>query len=101
MLESALFRAQTGYYEDILAEAAALWESLSQNHPSIDGNKRTAVAVVYTFLKINGWEAGGEAWAEAVDRIAGLYDKGEFRFENLLAWLRRNMRQVRQTEEGF
>ena len=41
-LDAALFRPQTGYYADIIAEAAALWESLSQNHPFVDGNKRTA-----------------------------------------------------------
>lgn len=98
MLESALFRPQTGYYEHILAEAAALWESLSQNHPFLDGNKRTAAAVVYTFLKINGWEASPEAWAGAVDHISGLYERGAFRFDNLLAWLRQNMRQLDQRE---
>jgi len=38
-LESALFRPQSGYYKDIIQEAAALWESLSQNHPFVDGNK--------------------------------------------------------------
>jgi len=32
-LEAALFRPQTGYYEDIVAEAAALMESLAINHP--------------------------------------------------------------------
>lgn len=26
LLEAALFRPQTGYYEDLIAEAAALWE---------------------------------------------------------------------------
>lgn len=40
-LESALARPQTGYYDDLIQEAAALWESLSQNHPFIDGNKRS------------------------------------------------------------
>ena len=94
MLESALFRPQTGYYEDLLAEAAALWESLSQNHPFVDGNKRTAVAVVYTFLMINGWQASEAAWSTAVGYIAGLYERGEFHFEHLLAWLRENMRRV-------
>jgi death-on-curing protein len=39
-LESALARPQTGYYHDLIQEAAALWESLSQNHPFVDGNKR-------------------------------------------------------------
>lgn len=53
-LEAAVFGPQTGYYPDVVAEAAALWESLSQNHPFIDGNKRTAFASMYTFLAING-----------------------------------------------
>ncbi len=39
-LESALARPQTGYYRDLIEEGAALWESLSQNHPFIDDNKR-------------------------------------------------------------
>ena len=43
-LEAALFRPQTGYYEDIVAEAAALMESLAINHPFVDGNKRIAFA---------------------------------------------------------
>lgn len=42
-LESAIARPQSGYYANIIQEAAALWESLSQNHPFIDGNKRTAM----------------------------------------------------------
>jgi len=42
-LEAAVFRPQTGYYEDSIAEAVALFESLIQNHPFIDGNKRTAL----------------------------------------------------------
>ena len=47
-VESALYRPQTGYYRDLIEEAAALWESLSQNHPFVDGNKRTAFAATYT-----------------------------------------------------
>jgi hypothetical protein len=39
-LETALYRAQSGYYADLIEEAAALWESLAQNHAFIDGNKR-------------------------------------------------------------
>jgi Fic family protein len=39
-LESAIFRPQTGYYSDLIAEAAALFESLAINHPFIDGNGR-------------------------------------------------------------
>jgi death-on-curing protein len=34
-LESALFRPQTGYYRDIVEEAAALMESLAINRPFV------------------------------------------------------------------
>jgi death-on-curing protein len=37
LLEAALFRPQTGYYDGLIEESAALWESLAQNHPFIDG----------------------------------------------------------------
>lgn len=54
-LEAALFRPQTGYYDDIVAEAAALLESLAINYPFVDGNKRIAFAAANVFLRINGW----------------------------------------------
>ena len=53
-LEAALFRPQTGYYDDIVAEAAALLESLAINHPFVDGNKRVAFLAVGLFLLLNG-----------------------------------------------
>lgn len=56
-LEAALFRPQTGYYDDIVAEAAALMESLAINHPFVDGNKRIAFAAADVFLRINGWRS--------------------------------------------
>ena len=40
-LESALARPRSGYYTDIIQEAAALWESLSQNHPFVDGTNES------------------------------------------------------------
>ena len=43
LLQSAVARPQSGYYADIFEEAAAFFESLSQNHPFVDGNKRTAI----------------------------------------------------------
>lgn len=54
-LESALARPRSGYYHDVIEQSAALWESLSQNHPFIDGNKRVAVTVTAAFLKVNGY----------------------------------------------
>jgi hypothetical protein len=49
-LESALFRPQSGYYEDLIQEACALLESLAMNHPFIDGNKRVAFGALEVFL---------------------------------------------------
>jgi len=88
-LESALFRPQTGYYADTLEEAAALWESLGQNHPFIDGNKRTAFAAMYTFLGINGIRITADP-AQTYGFISGLYDTNSFGFAQLAAWLRKN-----------
>ena len=53
-IEAALFRPQSGYYDSIVEEAAALMESLLINHPFVDGNKRVAFAVCDVFLTING-----------------------------------------------
>lgn len=92
LLESALFRPQSGHYADLIEEAAALWESLSQNHPFIDGNKRTAFAATYTFLAINGAQliAGPE---KTYAFISELYETNQLRFENLVPWLRRHVKQ--------
>ena len=88
-LESAVFRPQTGYYPDVVAEAAALWESLSQNHPFIDGNKRTAFAAMYTFLAINGVSLTAHS-DSAWDFLSARYANGDFQFDKLEAWLRTN-----------
>ena len=90
LLEAALFRPQTGYYADLIEEAAALWESLAQNHPFIDENKRTAFAVTYTFLAINGGRITAEP-LPAHSFIIGLHEAGRFDFEHLVEWLRRHV----------
>jgi len=89
-LESALFRPQTGYYADLIAEAAALWESLSQNHPFVDGNKRTALSSMLMFLNLNGLDVvvpEDDLWAF----VDSLYNTHSFRFETLEPWLREHV----------
>ncbi len=90
LLEAALFRPQTGYYADLIEEAAALWESMSQNHPFIDGNKRTAFAATYTFLAINGARLTADA-RETQDFVLGLYEGNQFTFDKLVPWLRAHL----------
>ncbi|MGI8518771.1 MAG: type II toxin-antitoxin system death-on-curing family toxin [Acidimicrobiia bacterium] len=62
-LEAAVFRPQTGYYQGPLEQAAALLESLIQNHPFLDGNKRTAVACADVHLRMNGLALAGDSVA--------------------------------------
>ena len=78
-LESAIARPQSGYYADIIQEAAALWESLSQNHPFIDGNKRVALTMAAAFLRVNGYRLEFDD-REAFRFLVGLYESGRLRF---------------------
>ena len=89
LLEAALFRPQTGNYPTLIDESTALWESLSQNHPFVDCNKRTAFAATYVFLAINGLDIIATD-AEAQNFVLGLYATSSITFDNLRAWLSEN-----------
>jgi death-on-curing protein len=92
-LESALSRPQSGYYTDVIQEAAALWESLSQNHAFVDGNKRVAVSVTAAFLRVNGYRLEFDD-IEAFSFLVGLYETGRLRFKELETWLRQHAARV-------
>ena len=61
-------------YSDLIQEAAALWESLSQNH---------------AFLRVNGYRLEFND-LDAFSFLMDLYETGRMRFEELDRWLRRN-----------
>ncbi len=85
-LESALHRPQTGYYATLIHETAALCESLVQNHPFVDGNKRVAFAVVDVFLRINGLTIAASSNA-IYARVMKLLREAAFDMERLVPWL--------------
>lgn len=85
-LEAALFRPQTGYYRDVVHEAAALFESLILNHPFVDGNKRVAFAAADVFLRLNG-------------RVAVLDDAETYAF--IIDWLCSRSRSLDSIDEWF
>ena len=89
LIESAILRPQTGYYSDLIEEAAALWESLAMNHGFVDGNKRVAFACTYTFLAANGIRIVAAPDRIIVFVLSGL-EAGTFAKDNLDAWLRAN-----------
>ena len=66
-----------------------LWEVLSQNHPIVIGNKRTAFAATYVFLFINGLRIVARD-EDAQEFVLGLYESGQIKFENLRVWLTNN-----------
>jgi death-on-curing protein len=90
MLESALFRPRTGYYETVPAMAAALFESLIMNHPFVDGNKRFAFFGTDVFFRLNGFKLEVET-QEAHSFLIGLLESGECNFENLPPWISRSL----------
>lgn len=93
LLESAIYRPQCGYYDDLAEMAAALFESLLINHPFVDGNKRAAFFATDVFLRLNGWKLAVEAQA-AYAFLMGLFEAGQCDFEHLLPWLRRHLEQL-------
>ena len=86
LILSALLRPQTGYYSDVIEEAAALWESLAMNHGFIDGNKRVAFASTILFLQANGVSPNGEE-DDWINFIYSHLEAGTFRKDALEAWL--------------
>ena len=86
-VEAAVFRPQTGYYNSVEEEAAALMESLANNHGFLDGNKRIAFTAADVFLRRNGFyiDVPGE---EAYTFIVGSLERQSFRFPQILDWIR-------------
>jgi death on curing protein len=84
LLQSALGRPQNHFaYEsaDVVELAAKYTAGIVQNHPFVDGNKRTGFVVGVLFLELNGhcFTASEEAAAQAIlDLAAGSMDEQGF-----------------------
>jgi death on curing protein len=91
MLESALDRPKNKWaYEgvDLPELAAAYAYGIARNHPFVDGNKRTSLLALYTFLGVNDVEFDVPE-AEAAAMILALA-AGEVSEESLTRWIRDN-----------
>ena len=86
LLESALFRPQTGYYDRLGQMAAAMFESLVINHPFVDGNKRVAFFATDVFLRLNGWKLKVDAEA-AFGFLMERFDSKSCDYDHLLPWI--------------
>ncbi len=92
-IEAACYRPQSGYYDDIVAQAAALMESLAMSHPFVDGNKRVAFAAADIFLRLNGYRIAADP-AALYAQIMRLFEEGRFELKHLDALLREVAREV-------
>ena len=91
MLESALDRPRnkwTSKQAELAEFAAAYAFGIARNHPFVDGNKRTALLALYTFLGVNDIEFDVPE-AEAASIILSLA-AGEVSEESLTRWIRDN-----------
>jgi death-on-curing protein len=93
LLESALMRPQTGYYKSLSLEAAALLQSLTQNHAFIDGNKRVAFATTAIFLRMNGYRLKVDP-DNGEDFMINQVIKNKADIEAISAWLEKYMKPV-------
>jgi len=94
LLQSALSRPQTGYYESLSLQAAALLQSLSQNHAFIDGNKRVAFALTAVFLRLNGYRlvvTANEGETFLIESVI----QGKADIEIISGWLEKHMQKAR------
>ena len=67
-------------------------ESLANNHPFLDGNKRIAFAAAHTFLLVNGYDLEVSSLT-AYEFMMKSIARGEFRFGLILEWIKNHIRQ--------
>ncbi|WP_353650456.1 type II toxin-antitoxin system death-on-curing family toxin [Nakamurella sp. A5-74] len=97
LLQSALARPRTTVfgddaYPDLATKAAAMFESLVRNHPLLDGNKRLAVVLTWTFLAINGAELA-HTEDEAYDFVIAAAS-GELSLQDMRSWFDEHLRRA-------
>ena len=92
-LESALLRPQMGYYDGLIEEAAALMESLANNHPFLDGNKRVSLAATDTFLRLNRRFIDCDSRG-AYGQFMEMFEANTFRFAQLRSWMEERVRPL-------
>lgn len=92
-VEAAVFRPQIGCYNSVEEEAAALMESLGNNHGFLDGNKRVAFTAADVFLWRNGFYIEVDA-SEGYAFIVGSMERQEFRFAQIANWIREHIKPL-------
>ncbi len=93
LIESALARPQSGYYNSLSEQAAALLQSLALNHAFVDGNKRVAFTLSAVFLRMNGYRLIVET-DNGEDFIVNQVIGAKANLEKITMWLELHMHKV-------
>jgi len=96
LLESAIYRPASTFggedlYPDLFAKAAALMHSLVNNHPFIDGNKRTAYMAGTRFLFVNGYSV--RATPRTVIKFLLDVEAKRLSLDDIAGWLKNHTRR--------
>lgn len=96
LLESTVMRPQSSFggkdlYPTLFLKAAALVHSLLLNHQFVDGNKRTAIFSVMTFMELNGYEF--VAKQKEVVATAIWIENQKPEIEEIATWLKKNTKK--------
>ena len=90
MLDAALHRPRSGYYASLSEQAAALLQSLANNHAFVDGNKRVAFATMAIFVRLNGFalrDTADDAEAFLIDEVI----QGRAPLARIAAWIEEHL----------
>jgi death-on-curing protein len=101
LLESAVFRPQSTVfgqdaYQGLFEKCAVLGYSLIQNHPFIDGNKRTGFAAMHLMLLVNGYDLKSTTQEEVAmteDIASGIIHESQ-----IAQWLKQH--SIRKRKSG-
>jgi len=85
LIQSAIARPYSGYHRPIARKAAALLNSMVNNHGFVDGNKRTAWLTVEILIYRSGFRLD-TAPDDRIDDLVVDVASGKTGFDDLTAW---------------
>ena len=95
LVESAFARPYLGYNRSIYSKAAALTQSLANNHGFVDGNKRTTLLVVDLFLQRSGYALDAPPIESEIDEMILAVANRRMPLEQLTEWFRARIVRAR------
>lgn len=81
-------------YKSIFDKAAAMFHSIINNHPFLDGNKRTSLFSAILFLERNGWTV--ECRRKEAVKFTRKAHNQDYTVEQISKWLKDHSQKTRK-----